>query len=355
MKRFFFWVILISFWTSVCSPLCASQQQIVLKDCSSREIRLKKLPERVLIVGKAGFMITNVAFFFKTAPEKLVTYSKSAQYQDGEDYYRMLDPFFNQREFHDLNTNIEELASMKPDVVLARDIEQKRLEKPLSLLGIPVVFFNLESPKVYFKDIQNLGIVFGETERAEQINDFYRSALKAVKDSVPDKTTVPEALVIFYSDRGGAVSFSVPPDHWIQTFLIEAAGGNAVWNNVLPAGKGWKTVSFEQIARWNPEYIFVTSYYSDIGKAIENLNSNPLWQGLDAVKKQKIFAFPKDYVSWDQPDSRWILGLVWTASVLNPDVPKLQKMVKELYFKFFSLYGVDPSESLSIKLQGISF
>ena len=39
-----------------------------------------------------------------------------------------------------------------------------------------------------------------------------------------------------------------------------------------------------------------------------------------AKGRDGIHAFPVDFYSWDQPDSRWILGLQWMAKTLHPDV-----------------------------------
>jgi iron complex transport system substrate-binding protein len=49
-----------------------------------------------------------------------------------------------------------------------------------------------------------------------------------------------------------------------------------------------------------------------------NLLSDPKWLQLEAVRRGKLFAFPVDYLSWDQPDPRWILGLHWLANKLHP-------------------------------------
>ena len=35
---------------------------------------------------------------------------------------------------------------------------------------------------------------------------------------------------------------------------------------------------------------------------------------------RSIFGFATDVYSWDQPDTRWILGLSWVASKLHPDL-----------------------------------
>ena len=63
------------------------------------------------------------------------------------------------------------------------------------------------------------------------------------------------------------------------------------------------------------------------------------WQELNAVKNNKLKAFPVDFYSWDQPDSRWILGLNWLAKQIHPEqfadlniIEMTRSFFKDLYF-----------------------
>lgn len=338
------------------TPELKAYDPVKVLDCLEREVLIEKQPERIVITGRAGFMVTNASFFFSSAAKKLVTYSKNFQFRDSDSFYRMVDPFFENRTFTDHNTGIEELASLKPDLILAKDFERPRLEKSLAQLGIPVLFFNLESPDVYFKDISNLGVVFSEQGRAQKIITFFRDWQQKIfgsLKSIPAKKQ-PTVLHLFHSDRGGNISFSVSPAHWIQARLVKDAGGVPVWTEAS-IGNGWKKIGFDQIAAWDPDYIFVTSYFGNAEKTVEKLKSDPLWQLLSAGKNQQIFAFPEDFICWDQPDSRWILGLCWLTAILNPEICSLKDPMHQLFTEFFQLYGISPERSAGIKVLGDYF
>jgi iron complex transport system substrate-binding protein len=103
----------------------------------------------------------------------------------------------------------------------------------------------------------------------------------------------------------------------MQTILVEEAGGIAVWKETW-SGQAWSRVSFEQIAAWDADHIFITSYFTDVDEVKALLTHEPLWESLRAVQKGNIHAFPSDYYSWDLPDPRWILGLMWIATRLFP-------------------------------------
>lgn len=335
--------------------IAGTAAEIKINDSQGRLITLDKAPERIVITGRAGFMISNLAFLFENASERLLTYSRNFQFRNADGFYRLVDPKFSLRPaVNDHNTGIEEIAAMKPDLVLAREVERNRLEKGLTQLGIPVVFFNLEKPEIFYKEILSLGKVFSQSERATEIIEFFSRWQKLIAEQVAfaqAEKEKPTVLHLFYSEREGPVSFSVSPSHWMQARMVEAAGGAPVW---LDAGadKGWKKIGFEQIAAWNPDYIFVTSYFSDIEEAVKKLKSNSMWQKLAAVKNKRLFAFPEDYICWDQPDTRWILGQCWLAGIMNPDSKVLQDAMSKLVAEFFSLYNLSPQQIEQIPVRG---
>jgi len=351
-------------------------------DCHNRKILLENEPKRIVIAGRAGFMITNAAFFFKTAPDKLISYSKSLKLVNNDRFYQMVDPGFATRIFNDFETGIEELAAMKPDLVLLRDFERQKYERSLAQLGIECAFFSLEDPTKYSGEIETLSLVFGESARGAEIAGFYRTwqeritgRLRKYKNSFPDVlhvypanesgvvshhvTTPPEAVAprvlhLYHSSKGGAVSFNVAPAHWAQTWLVEQAGGVAVWKET-GIGNGWQQIGFDQIAAWQPEFVTIVAYGGDASQAKQLLLNDPLWAEMAAVKQKKLLAFPEDFVSWDQPDSRWILGLCWLAAVLNPEIPELKTDMHELHSSFFALYGLTAEQISEIAVRGDYF
>lgn len=349
-------------------------------DCEGRTVSFITAPERILIAGRAGFMITNAAFFFKTAPAKLVSYSKSLKHVNNDRFYQMVDPDFANRAFNDYETSIEQLAAMRPDVILLRNYERQKYERNLEQLGIRVVFFNLENPASYIEEIKTLGTIFGEAQRGADIAEFYCNWQKKISArplakktpkvlhiypstdgkgvshhlTTPAPVKSPRVLHVYYSEKGGAVAFNIAPASWVQTWLVEQAGGIAVWKEA-GIGNGWQQVGFDQIAAWKPELIFVTSYGGDVEKAKEFLSKDLLWSEMAAVKQNKLFAFPEDFVAWDQPDSRWILGLCWLSATLHPDIAELRTDMHELFHSFFELYGLSPEQIGQIKIRGDYF
>jgi iron complex transport system substrate-binding protein len=204
----------------------------------------------------------------------------------------------------------------------------------MEMLGIPVLYLNLESPERFYADVASLGDLFQQPERARLVVDWYRSRVQAVARAVASARK-PSVLIVQISARDGQNAFSVPPAAWIQTAMVETAGGTAVWKDAGP-GEGWKKVGIEQVAAWNPEFVLVVSYQESSVSLAERLAESGILMG-------KILPFPADYHSWDQPDSRWILGLQWIAAAIHPELfPALDIRAEATSF-YSTLYGIEGS------------
>jgi iron complex transport system substrate-binding protein len=128
--------------------------------------------------------------------------------------------------------------------------------------------------------------------------------------------------------------------NWLQTTMVEMAGGQPVWADANP-GNGWTQVTLEQIAAWDADQIFVVSYFADPAQVVDSMKADPNWQAIRAVKEDALYAFAGDLYLWDQPDPRWILGLTWMAAKLHPDLFPGLDMTAEAKIFYQALYGLD--------------
>ena len=161
-------------------------------------------------------------------------------------------------------------------------------------------------------------------------------------------------LLLYYSDRDGEIAFNVPPLSWMQTTQVEQAGGVPVWADANPGG-GWTKVGLEQVAAWDADVILLVSYFRSVDEVTAELKADPQWQALRAVQAGKLYGFPGDYYSWDQPDTRWILGQMWLAKTLHPDLFSdldLQAELLEFYSTLYALDGASVEQEILPRLKG---
>jgi len=313
---------------------------IQVTDALNREITFTTPPERIILTGKAWFMLGGAVYAFPEAAEKLVALGEAPQGA----FIPAIDPYFENKPILMNDTGAEEIASFAPDVVFLKSYLADSLGTPLEILGIPVVYLDLETPDQYQRDLETLGAIFQNPQRAQDLASYYQRKTAAVESAVADLAAEdkPQVLFLYYSDRDGEVAFNVPPVSWMQTIIFKLAGGIPVWEDI-ELGRGWTKVNLEQVAVWDPDQIFLVSYHSDIDKVIEDLRANSTFQSLRAVQEEQLYAFPGDYYTWDQPDPRWILGLEWLATRMHPQLFADMDIEQEAREFFEFVYDLDES------------
>lgn len=316
-------------------------EKLSVTDALGRVVEFDQHPTRIMIVGRAAFMLLDAAFLFPEAPERIIGYELRSQ--TGLDFINSVYPQSASMTVLDMDAGPEQIAPLNPDLVMMKSYLKEKLGDQVEQLGINVIYLDLETPEAINNDIRTLGGIFGNPQRAEQLVQLYDQARTRITDTV---STIPagekpSTLLLMYSDKGGEVAFSVPTGSYLQTQLVEMAGGEPVWKEVM--GEGWTVITLEQIAAWNPAIIIVVDYRGKAVEAVEKLKADENWQLLDAVKNGKLYAFPLDFQSWDQPDTRWTLGLTWLATKLQPDRFGDVVMEQEIRAFYSGFYGLtDP-------------
>ena len=309
-------------------------------DAMDRTITFDKAPTNIVVVGKSLFMVADAIYLFPEAGTNIIAIG--ATNQGSGNFVPMIDATYDSKILLDSNAGVEDIVAVQPDLVIMKSLNAEKYGDPLEQLGIPVVYLDFETAEQYKRDLATLGQLFKNPAKAEELAAWFQGKVDMVSSKVSDLTDdqKPSALIIYYNEKEDTISFNVPPMSWMQTFLVETAGGTPVWGDANP-GSGWATVNVEQIAAWNPDVVFIVSYFKPVDEVVATLKEDPQWQLLDAVKNDKIYAFPTDAYSWDQPDPRWALGLEWVALKLHPELFTDLDIISEAKAFYNDLYGMD--------------
>lgn len=308
-------------------------------DALGRDVTLEVPPQRIVTAGRAVLMIADVLYAFPGVPERLVGIGRIRQGRGS--FVAELDPSYDEKTILERNVGPEQIAALQPGLVILKSFMREPLGRQLEDLGIAVFYVDLETPEQYQRDLVSLGQVLGEEARARDIAAFYREHSERIETrtlQIPARRR-PGTLLLYARQSDADVAFQVPPDAWIQTTMVELAGGTPVWRGSNPGG-GWATVSFEQIAAWDPQHIMIIAYDGSAPAIRDGLVEDPRWQQLQAVRQGRLHAFPMDFYSWDQPDTRWILGLEWLATRLQPELFGDRDMDSLMREFFGELYGL---------------
>ena len=283
-------------------------------------------------------MVVDAVYIFPEASGRIAALGNAGQ--GTSNFISLIDPSYAAKATLQQDAGAEQIAAAQPDLVILKSILAETLGKSLEALKIPVVYVDFETPAQYERDLLILGKVFQNEALAQQIAAYYQNKVNEIQAALEGINDKPRVLMLYYTDKDGAVAFNVPPMAWMQTQIVQLAGGESVWSSAKPAN-GWTKMTLEQIAAWDADQIYIISYNKNPSEVVAGLKTDPQWQVLRATQQSHLYAFPGDLYSWDQPDARWILGLSWLAARLHPDrFPQLD-IVQETQQFYQTLYGLD--------------
>jgi len=312
---------------------------ITVTDALGRSVTFQKPPQRIALAGKANLLVADALYMFPEAAQRVAVLGKGTQ--GTGNFLAVVDPQYEYKPKLENEVGPEQIAATIPDAVVLKSYLAETLGKPLEVLGLPVIYVDFETPEQYERDLKTLGQLFQDETRAQKVAEFYRTRVDGITQKISGlkEEQKPKVLLLYYSNKDGTVAFNVPPMSWMQTIMVQTAGGVPVWKDAN-LGKGWTKVNLEQIAAWDADQIFIVSYFKPVNEVVNELKADPQWQSLRAVKESKLYGFAGDMLSWDQADARWILGLTWLASKLHPNLFSDVNIQQEAQTFFTEMFGV---------------
>jgi iron complex transport system substrate-binding protein len=353
MRRIFPLLIGLTLLLASCSNVASTSNKTrTITDGLGRQVIINSEPSRIVIVAKQAPMLTNFLYLFKTAGQKLLALEKRAQ--TPEDYLKLVDANIENKYLLEKGASAEQIVPLNPDVVILKSSMRNTIGKPLEDLSIPVVYVEFENIDQIYRDIRIFADILDEPKRGEEIIANYQTLFQQIQQKVQSNSSAakPSVLILQAMATDQKYVFSIPAANWLQTDLVDKAGGIPVWKDSNESG-GWTDVNMEQISVWNPDMIFIVNYQGNAQEIVSNLKNDQIWQNLKSVKKGYIYAFPYDYLSWDQPDPRWILGYGWLAYKINSQTisqSDTQLLITNFYKNFFLMSDATIQEKILPKI-----
>jgi iron complex transport system substrate-binding protein len=205
----------------------------------------------------------------------------------------------------------EAIVNLKPDLVLAAEINTPEQVKTLEDLGLTVYY--LSNPKDLEGMYQNLQLVAKMTGHAAEANtlvETLKGRVAAVEAKLAAVTEKPSVFYELDSTEPNAPYTSGPGT--FMDLLIGMAGGTNV-GSVLSSP--WAQISLEELVVQNPDLIVLGD--SNYGVTVESVATRAGWADLSAVKGGQVYPFNDDLVS--RPTARMVDGLEELAKLIHPE------------------------------------
>lgn len=232
--------------------------------------------------------------------------------------------------------NVEALLTKEPDVILADAGRHRSFAEVMNALGVPVVLYSAETPEAMMDAIELTASFLGEAAvaKAQAFQADHDRVTAAVADHLATISEEARVRVLFL----GTTPTRTIGAGMYQTSMIHAAGGVSV-SRGLPSS-GWSDVNLEQILMWDPDVIVVAPYGPVEPSA---LLENPDWQSISAVSAGRVARMPRLIAPIDTPVPESLLGIVWLASILYPEIASLD-LVEEVTAFYETYYNLTLTE-----------
>jgi iron complex transport system substrate-binding protein len=299
MKRFFFVIVLIvGIILTACQPI---QNQVggnlVFTDGLGRTVNLTHLPTRIVSLAPSNTEI----LFAVGAGKLLVGRDDFSDYPEETQTIPAIGGSMGKY-------NLEQVVDLKPDIILAAEINTPEQVRALEDLGMTVYYLsNPTDLDGLYANLITVGELTGNSRQSEILVTGLKSRTSlALSSRKPD-----QGLRVFYELDG-----SDPAKPWTSgkgsfiDMLLTMAGAE---NVAAAAGEGWLQISQETLVAADPQIILLGD--AAYGTTSESVGSRAGWSGISAVKEGRIYAFDDNLVS--RPGPRLIDGLEALVMILN--------------------------------------
>ena len=299
---------------------CSSVYPLELTDQAGRRVIIGKKPERLV----SGYYISTSAVIALGLSGLLVGIEAKA---DTRPLYALAAPEL--LSLPDTGTakqfNLEGCLAMEPDLVIL-PLKLMSAAETLEEFGIPVLLVNPESQELCEEMTELIAAACDVKPRAEKLKtglDALRALLSGLEES--ERPSVYLAGNASYLNAAGSRMY--------QADLIRLAGGRNAAEEL--GDLYWSEISYEQLLAFDPDVIVLAS---DAAYSAADILADPALTSLSAVRNGSIYAMPGTVEAWDSPVPGGILGALWLASVLHPQVVSpadFERLVGDFYRDFY--------------------
>ena len=304
-RKTFFLTLILALFIAACSPLATEASDsaaITLTDGLGRSVVLNEAAQRGISLAPSNTEI----LFAIGAGDQVVGRDTLSDYPETAKNVKDIGSMFEAM-------NTELIVSLKPDLVIAAEVNTPEQVKALEDLGLTVYY--LKNPTTLEEMYTNLEIVAQltghETDAAALIE-----SLKARVAAVDEKIApLSSRISVFYEldATDPAKPYTAGKGTFI-TLLIDRAGGLNIASDI----EGYPQLSLEQVVAADPDFIILGD--AAYGVTPEVVSARPGWENLSAVKSGQVLPFDDNLLS--RPGPRLVDGLEALAKLLRPELFK---------------------------------
>ena len=228
--------------------------------------------------------------------------------------------------------DLEGCTALEPDLVIL-PLKLKGAVETLEDLGIDVLLVNPENQELLTDMIELIADATNTEARAQELLDFIDKQETMLAETLADA----EAPDVYLA--GNSSFLSTAGDAMYQSDMIRLADGSNIAAEITDTY--WVEVSYEQVLTWDPDYIILAS---DASYTAADVLADPNLAACTAVVNGNVYQMPNEAEAWDSPVPSGILGSVWLASILHPELYTAEDSAALIDEYYETFYGFTYSE-----------
>jgi iron complex transport system substrate-binding protein len=191
-----------------------------------------------------------------------------------------------------LNTDLEKVTSLRPDLIIMTDDQAPLVKDRLDLLRLRTLVVPSQTVGDVFKAIQEIGRAVGNQEEAKGLESGIQAKLAAIREKASGRVR-PRVLCVVDRLPGTLRDLYVATQGSYLTELIDIAGGDPI---APPGGANYVKLTTEALVSLDPEVILdlasaVTPHVIVAGPLREDAGA--VWADLPrvrAVRQGRVYA-----------------------------------------------------------------
>ena len=211
----------------------------------------------------------------------------------------------------------ERMTALNPDfVILSADIASHvQMNDMLTDMQIPHAYFRVDAYQDYLDMLNGFCRLTGRDDLYEKNGAAVERQIHEILQKIPKMEKRPTVLMIRAFSTGAKAKGK---DNLGGVILDDLNTDNIVQRHESLL----EDLSLEEIIKEDPDFIFVSVMGADDEKALDalkkDLQSNPAWQDLKAVKNDRYIVLPKELFHY-KPNAKWGESYAYLARILYPE------------------------------------
>ena len=216
------------------------------------------------------------------------------------------------------NINIEKVVALQPDLVIAMQGMHDKLIPILESNNVPVIVIKYKTYDDVFDKIALFGDIVGTQQKSRGLIQDLKQKLKSIEDQLPDK---PVKIAILHATAKN-VSLELGTSIAGSTANILHLQNVATNSNLLESSSDMAPYSLEKLVESDPDFLFIVTMgnTAELEKNMqENIENNPAWSSLRAVRDKKVVYLPSDLFLLN-PGLRMPEAVEYMAKLVYPEI-----------------------------------